>query len=164
MQDKIEVEVNIRDRVLRPVSEVFAAIVDPAKMSRYFISRAKRTDEARRHPRMDFRRCRGEAEIDENRRIVFDWGSQRAFKSVIRKTNKAGRRMSATLISRHQLMNDDRHYPPPGSWVEEDNLWMTSEACRSISGRLLERSYSPKKRRLPESTTPSRPSVGGCQW
>jgi uncharacterized protein YndB with AHSA1/START domain len=29
---------NVEGRVLRPVNEVFAVIVDPAKMSRYFIS------------------------------------------------------------------------------------------------------------------------------
>jgi hypothetical protein len=42
----MEVEVNVRDRVLRPVPEVFAAIVDPAKMSGYFISRASGAMEA----------------------------------------------------------------------------------------------------------------------
>lgn len=37
---KMEVDVNVRDRILKPVNEVFAAFVDPAKMSQYFISGA----------------------------------------------------------------------------------------------------------------------------
>jgi uncharacterized protein YndB with AHSA1/START domain len=33
-------DVNVRERILRPVDEVFDAVVDPAKMSQYFISSA----------------------------------------------------------------------------------------------------------------------------
>jgi hypothetical protein len=33
----LELDVNVRDRILKPVNEVFAAFVDPAKMSQYFI-------------------------------------------------------------------------------------------------------------------------------
>ena len=29
----LEVDVNVRDRILKPINEVFAAFVDPAKMS-----------------------------------------------------------------------------------------------------------------------------------
>lgn len=31
-------DVNVRERILKPVSEVFDAVVDPVKMSNYFIS------------------------------------------------------------------------------------------------------------------------------
>ncbi len=76
----MNVEVNVRDRVLKPVPEVFAAIVDPAQMSRFFISRAsgpmKRGatvewifDDVGMKLSVDVR------EIDENRRIVFDWAA-----------------------------------------------------------------------------------------
>jgi len=36
----MDIEVNVEDRVLKPMNEVFAAIVDPAKMSHYFITSA----------------------------------------------------------------------------------------------------------------------------
>lgn len=32
-------DVNVRERILRPVNQVFAAVVDPDKMSQYFISK-----------------------------------------------------------------------------------------------------------------------------
>jgi uncharacterized protein YndB with AHSA1/START domain len=74
----MEVEVNVRDRVLRPVPEVFAAIVDPAKMSGYFISRASGAMEAGATIEWIFDDVQAKLlaeviEIDENRRIVFDW-------------------------------------------------------------------------------------------
>ena len=34
----MNVEVNVEDRVFRPVDEVFAAIVEPERMSRYFLT------------------------------------------------------------------------------------------------------------------------------
>ncbi len=36
----MDFDVNVRERILRPVSEVFDAVIDPDKMSNYFISRA----------------------------------------------------------------------------------------------------------------------------
>jgi uncharacterized protein YndB with AHSA1/START domain len=33
-------DVNVRERILRPVNQVFAAVVDPDQMSQYFISKA----------------------------------------------------------------------------------------------------------------------------
>ncbi len=35
-----DIEVNVRERILRPIGEVFDAVVDPVKMSNYFISGA----------------------------------------------------------------------------------------------------------------------------
>jgi uncharacterized protein YndB with AHSA1/START domain len=35
-----DIEVNVRERMLRPIGEVFDAVVDPVKMSNYFISGA----------------------------------------------------------------------------------------------------------------------------
>src|SRR4051794_26355306 len=32
-------DVNVRERILRPVNQVFAAVVDPDQMSQYFISK-----------------------------------------------------------------------------------------------------------------------------
>jgi uncharacterized protein YndB with AHSA1/START domain len=36
----MDFDVNVRERILKPVGEVFDAVVDPKKMSNYFISRA----------------------------------------------------------------------------------------------------------------------------
>lgn len=36
----MDFDVNVRERILKPVSEVFDAVVDPRKMSNYFISGA----------------------------------------------------------------------------------------------------------------------------
>jgi len=36
----MDFDVNVRERILKPVSEVFDAVVDPHKMSNYFVSRA----------------------------------------------------------------------------------------------------------------------------
>jgi len=37
---RMDFEVNVRERILKPVNEVFDAVVDPKKMSNYFISGA----------------------------------------------------------------------------------------------------------------------------
>jgi uncharacterized protein YndB with AHSA1/START domain len=34
----MDFDVNVRERILRPVNEVFAAVIDPEKMSNYFDS------------------------------------------------------------------------------------------------------------------------------
>ena len=36
----MDFDVNVRERILKPVNEVFDAVVDPKKMSNYFISGA----------------------------------------------------------------------------------------------------------------------------
>jgi uncharacterized protein YndB with AHSA1/START domain len=33
-----DIEINVRERILKPVGEVFDAVIDPAKLSKYFIS------------------------------------------------------------------------------------------------------------------------------
>ena len=40
LQDVMHIEVKVRERILKPVDEVFDAFVDPRKMSNYFISSA----------------------------------------------------------------------------------------------------------------------------
>lgn len=74
----INVEVNVQDRVLKPVGEVFAAIVDPAKMSGYFISGGSGPMKAGATVEWQFADVGGSLsvdvqEIDDNRRIAFDW-------------------------------------------------------------------------------------------
>jgi uncharacterized protein YndB with AHSA1/START domain len=77
---KMEVEVNVRDRILKPVNEVFAAFVDPAKMSHYFISGASGPMKAGTKVEWEFADVGAKVlidvlEVEENRRIVYEWAS-----------------------------------------------------------------------------------------
>jgi uncharacterized protein YndB with AHSA1/START domain len=75
---KMEVEVNVRDRILKPVNEVFAAFVDPAKMAHYFISGASGPMKAATKVEWEFADVGAKVpidvlEVEENRRIVYEW-------------------------------------------------------------------------------------------
>lgn len=75
---KMGVEVNVRDRILMPVDEVFAALVDPAKMSQYFISGASGPMKAGTRVEWEFADVGAKVaidvlEVEENRRIVYEW-------------------------------------------------------------------------------------------
>ena len=74
----LEVDVNVRDRILKPVNEVFAAFVDPAKMSQYFISGASDPMKAGTKVEWEFADVGAKVlidvlEVEENRRIVYEW-------------------------------------------------------------------------------------------
>ena len=75
---KTKVDVNVRDRILKPVNEVFAAFVDPAKMSQYFISGASGPMKAGTKVEWEFADVGAKVlidvlEVEENRRIVYEW-------------------------------------------------------------------------------------------
>jgi uncharacterized protein YndB with AHSA1/START domain len=102
MSDEVKVEVNVRDRVLKPVSEVFSAIVDPAKMSGYFISRASGPMERGATIEWVFDDVGAKLsvdvkEIDENRRIVFDWAASGVKARVTIRLESRGN--DATLVT-----------------------------------------------------------------
>jgi len=76
----MNVEVNVRDRVPRTVSEVFAAIVDPVKMSRFFISSASGPMKPGVSVEWLFSDVGVTLSVDvirieENRTIIFDWAA-----------------------------------------------------------------------------------------
>lgn len=76
----MEVEVNVRDRILKPVNEVFAAIIDPAQMSHYFISGASGPMKAGTTVEWEFADVGAKVSVDviaveENCKIVFDWAA-----------------------------------------------------------------------------------------
>jgi uncharacterized protein YndB with AHSA1/START domain len=77
----MDIEVNVRERILKPIGEVFAAIVDPAKMSRYFISGASGPMKAGTTVLWDFADVGAKGvpveviEVEPNRTIVFDGGA-----------------------------------------------------------------------------------------
>ena len=113
----MEVEVNVQDRVLKPVSEVFAAIVDPAKMSGYFISGASGPMEQGSSIEWKFDDVGAKLSVDvkeivKNRRIVFDWTAsgvkarvtvgleQRGNNATLVTIKEAGWPMDATGVQR----------------------------------------------------------------
>ncbi len=80
MEATMEVEVNVRDRILKPVNEVFAALVDPAKMSHYFISSASGPMKAGTTVEWEFADVGAKVpvdvlEVEENCKIAFEWAA-----------------------------------------------------------------------------------------
>ena len=75
---QLEADVNVPDRILKPVNEFFAAFVDPTKMSQYFISGANGPMEADTKVEWEFADVGAKVlidvlEVEENRRIVYEW-------------------------------------------------------------------------------------------
>jgi uncharacterized protein YndB with AHSA1/START domain len=73
----MEFDVNVRERILKPVPEVFQAVVDPAKMSNYFISSASGPLEAGKAVVWKFADVGAKVainviEVTENQRIVYE--------------------------------------------------------------------------------------------
>ena len=71
-------DVNVQNRIARPVKDVFAAIVEPAEMSQYFISRGSGPMKAGKRVEWEFadvgRKFAVDVkEADANRGIVFAW-------------------------------------------------------------------------------------------
>lgn len=72
------VDVNVHDRIARPVKDVFTAIVEPAEMSQYFISRGSGLMKAGERVEWEFadvgRRFTVEVKVvDPDRQIVLAW-------------------------------------------------------------------------------------------
>ena len=72
----MDFEVNVRERILKPVNEVFDAVVNPNKMSNYFVSRASGPIEPGRVD-WEFGDVGAKVSIDvleveHNRKIVFE--------------------------------------------------------------------------------------------
>lgn len=73
----MELEARVEDRVLRPVGEVFEAIVDPSHTSRYFTSGASGPMEAGTTVEWEFADVGVKVpvdviEVEQNRRIVYE--------------------------------------------------------------------------------------------
>ncbi len=73
----MDFDVNVRERILKPVNEVFDAVVDPEKMSNYFISGASGPIQAGTTVIWEFADVGAKVSIDvleveENRKIVLE--------------------------------------------------------------------------------------------
>ena len=76
----MDVEVNVRERILKPVKEVFAAFIDPAKMSHYFISGGSGPMKPATTVEWEFADVGTKVsvdviEVEENRKIAFEWAA-----------------------------------------------------------------------------------------
>ena len=82
MNEPADLEVHVHDRILRPVDEVFEALVDPARLGRFFVTRASAPLQGGTDVEWEFgdvgARVRVSVrEVLRNERIVFDWGASR---------------------------------------------------------------------------------------
>lgn len=82
MNEPADLEVHVHERILRPVDEVFQALVDPARLGRFFVSRASGPLRGGTEVEWEFgdvgARVRVSVrEVVPNERIVFDWGASR---------------------------------------------------------------------------------------
>jgi uncharacterized protein YndB with AHSA1/START domain len=73
----MQVQVNVRERILKPINEVFEAIMDPTKMSRYFTSSASGRLKAGTMVTWEFADVGAKIDVDvveiqEDRRIVVE--------------------------------------------------------------------------------------------
>jgi uncharacterized protein YndB with AHSA1/START domain len=72
--------VNVENRILKPIHEVFALIVDPAKMAHYFISGASGPMKAGTTVKWEFADVGATMsvdviEVEADRKVVFDWSA-----------------------------------------------------------------------------------------
>ena len=76
----MNIEVNVEDRVLRPVHEVFTALVDPTHMAQYFISRSSGPLKAGSTVTWEFADVDAKVDVEVlevalDRRLVFVWSA-----------------------------------------------------------------------------------------
>lgn len=79
----MDIEVNVQDRILKPAHQVFAAVVDPEKISQYFVSRASGPMKAGTSVEWEFADVGAKGvvevlEVEDNRKIVFESGAAAA--------------------------------------------------------------------------------------
>jgi uncharacterized protein YndB with AHSA1/START domain len=72
-------DVNVRERMLKPVGEIFAAVIDPEQMSHYFISGASGPMEAGKTVVWEFADVGAKAsvevlEVETDRKVSWRWG------------------------------------------------------------------------------------------
>ena len=76
----MDVEVNVRERVLKPLAEVFDAFIDPKQMAHYFISGASGPMKAGTKVEWSFADVGARVPVDvlqveEGRQIAFEWSA-----------------------------------------------------------------------------------------
>jgi uncharacterized protein YndB with AHSA1/START domain len=82
MNEPSDIDVNVHERILRPVEEVFQALVDPDRLSRFFVTHASAPLVGGTEVEWEFAdvgaRVRVSVfEVEPNELVIFDWGASR---------------------------------------------------------------------------------------
>jgi len=96
-------EIKARLQILKPVEEVFEAIVDPAKMSNYFISKSSgRMEEGETlnwwFPEFDESFPVRIGKIEKNKYVSYYWSSPDQSKELLVEMNLESRENNSTLV------------------------------------------------------------------
>ncbi len=108
----MKVEVNVRERILKPVKEVFDALIDPTRMSHYFISGASGPMKAGTTVELEFADVGAKVpveviEVEENRRIVYEWAACGAGSRVTIQLKAEGPDTTVVTINEAKFPMDD---------------------------------------------------------
>ena len=76
----MDVEVNVRERVLKPIAEVFDAIIDPTKLAQFFVSHGSAPLRSGTKVEWEFADVGASISVDvievvQDERIVFEWAA-----------------------------------------------------------------------------------------
>jgi uncharacterized protein YndB with AHSA1/START domain len=84
----IETQVITKFKILKPVNEVFEAIIDPVKIGNYWFTSSSERWEQGKTITLKYDEYEAEGKInvltiDDNKKIVFTWGSENDEKTVV---------------------------------------------------------------------------------
>lgn len=104
MENNNKLEIKAKLQILKPGNEVFEAIVDPAKMSNYFISEGsgKMEDGAQlnwRFPEFDMDVPVSVAKTEKDKYISFYWDNEDGSEMLVEIKLEPGKNENATLVT-----------------------------------------------------------------
>lgn len=125
-------EIKAAIQILKPTNEVFEAIVDPAKMSNYFLSKGSaRMEEGKQviwqFPEFDVEVPVQVAKIEENKMVSFYWEGAK-YQSLLVEMTLTARENQYTLINitEKQMENDEEGI----KWLKSNTEgWANFLAC-----------------------------------
>lgn len=147
----IDIEVNVRERVLKPARDVFTAIVDPAHMSRYFISGASGPLTAGSTVVWEFADVGAKVPVDvvemeDDRKVVIEGGSPRT-----RTTIDLSAEADATVVTIRE-----REFPMDEEGVKRamvDSLPLLAEGLPPVRDQRPRRPEAASRRGLNRAAT-----------
>jgi uncharacterized protein YndB with AHSA1/START domain len=112
MESNQKLEIKVALKIQKPVHEVFEAIVDPAKMSNYFISKSTgRIEEGKtliwKFPEFDMEFPVRVRKIDKDRYISYTWSSPDGFETLVEITLKQMDDGTFVTITEKSRNNDE---------------------------------------------------------
>jgi uncharacterized protein YndB with AHSA1/START domain len=108
----MDFDVNVRERILKPLNEVFDAVIDPEKMSHYFISRASGPVKAGTTVEWEFADVGAKVSVDvtevvPNERIVFEWAAAGASSRTTIRFTADGPGVTVVTVNEAKFALDD---------------------------------------------------------